>query len=141
MKYKNILHIDDDEDDLEIFRTVIQDIDTTINCISVGSTVDALKKILLHKLTPEIIFLDLNMPIMNGFEFLTEFKKIPECTIPVIVLSTCSQKDTIRKAIKFGASGYLTKPNSIIEFVRLLTPLMEKQPINLPLAPFGPAVS
>lgn len=121
---KNVLHIDDDVDDLEVFSSVIENIDKKITCVSLNSAADALKRILSKELSPEIIFVDLNMPKMDGFQFLTELKKISGFNIPVIVVSTSSHSETINKVNKLGADGYVTKPNSIKEFARLLTPYL-----------------
>ncbi|MEO5776659.1 MAG: response regulator [Flavobacterium sp.] len=121
---KNVLHIDDDEDDLEIFSAAIQSIDSKIKCISVNNAVDALKRITSRELAPEVIFIDLNMPRMDGFQFLAELKKVPGLNIPVIVLSTSSHMETINKVNKLGADGYVAKPNTIKEFVRLLSPFL-----------------
>src|SRR4051812_48688111 len=98
MKYKNVLHIDDDQDDLEIFFTTIEEFKPKINCISVSCAATALKKLISRELSPEVIFVDLNMPGMNGFEFLTQVKQLPDFNIPVVVLSTCSQRDTMDSA-------------------------------------------
>ena len=122
MHYKNVLHIDDDQEDLEIFSTTVEEFKTKINCTSLTCAATALKKLVSHELSPEVIFLDLNMPGMDGFQFLKEIKKIKGFKIPVIVLSTSSQPETISSAKEYGADGYLTKPNSIKKFVQLLTP-------------------
>jgi CheY-like chemotaxis protein len=122
MKYRNVLHIDDDQDDLEIFSTTVEEFKTKINCISLNCAATALKKLVSRELSPEVIFVDLNMPGMNGFEFLSEIKKRPDLDIPVVVLSTCSQPDTINSVKKLGADGYLTKPSSMTQFAKLLTP-------------------
>jgi CheY-like chemotaxis protein len=122
MKYKNVLSIDDDEDDLEIFCTTVDEFDAQIICMTFTSAKAALKKLTSEELHPDIIFLDLNMPIMDGFGFLAEIKKMPNFTIPIIVLSTCSLQTTKDAVKKLGADGYITKPSSIKEFVRVLTP-------------------
>lgn len=122
MKYRNVLHIDDDQDDLEIFSTTVEEFKPKINCISLNCAATALKKLLSRELSPEVIFVDLNMPGMDGFQFLSEVKKLPNFDIPVVVLSTSSQPDTISSAKKLGADGYLTKPTSMKQFVKLLTP-------------------
>lgn len=122
MKYKNVLHIDDDQDDLEIFSTTVEEFKTKINCVSINCAATALKKLMSHELSPEVIFIDLNMPGMDGFQFLSEVKKLPGFDIPVVVLSTSSQPDTITSVKKLGADGYLTKPTSMTQFVKLLTP-------------------
>jgi CheY-like chemotaxis protein len=122
MKYKNVLHIDDDQDDLEIFSTTVEEFKQKINCVSEICAATALKKLVSRELLPEVIFLDLNMPGMDGFQFLSEIKKLPNFNIPVVVLSTCSQPDSISSAKKLGAYGYLTKPNSMKQFFKLLSP-------------------
>lgn len=124
MGYKYILHIDDDEEDLEIFSTAVMELDTEIDCTSLNSSKEALTKLAAEELHPEIIFLDLNMPVIDGFQLLSKIKKMSNCTIPVIVLSTCSQPGTIDKVKQLGADGYIIKPNSIKEFVRVLTPFL-----------------
>lgn len=122
MKYRNVLHIDDDQDDLEIFSTTVEEFKTKINCISINCAATALKKLISRELSPEVIFVDLNMPGMDGFQFLSEIKKLTDLNIPVVVLSTSSQPDTISSVKKLGADGYLTKPTSIQQFAKLLTP-------------------
>lgn len=122
MKYQNVLHIDDDQDDLEIFSTTVEEFKTQINCISLNCAATALKKIISRELSPEVIFLDLNMPGMNGLEFLTEVKKVPDFNAQIVVLSTSSQRETMDSVKKLGADGYLIKPTSMQQFFKLLTP-------------------
>ena len=122
MKYRNVLHIDDDQDDLEIFSTTVEEFKTKINCISLNCAATALKKLVSREIAPEVIFVDLNMPGMDGFQFLSEIKKQTNLDIPVVVLSTCSQQDTINSVKKLGADGYLTKPASMKQFAKMLTP-------------------
>ncbi len=122
MSYKNVLHIDDDQEDLEIFSTTVDELKIKINCISLSCAATALKQLISGELSPEVIFVDLNMPGMDGFEFLAEIKKRPNLNIPVIVLSTSSQSETINSAKRLGADAYLTKPNSIRKFAQLLAP-------------------
>ena len=124
MAYKTVLHIDDDQDDLDFFSTTVEEIKPDVLCISLNSAEDALKKIRALEFLPEIIFLDLNMPRMNGFQFLEAIKKIPGLKIPVVVLSTSSQEETIDTVKELGASDYITKPSNIDEFIRLLTPFL-----------------
>ena len=122
MNYKTVLHIDDDLDDLEFFSATVQEMNSNVHCISVASAQEALKKIISFEFLPEIIFIDLNMPCMNGFQFLEAIKEIPDFKIPVVVLSTSSQQDTVDTAKELGAFDYITKPSSITELIRQLTP-------------------
>ena len=63
--------------------------------------------------SPDVIFLDLNMPVMNGFEFMEIFKTLSlekRRGAKVIVLSSSSNPIDIERAMKLGATQYLTKP-------------------------------
>jgi len=73
---------------------------------------DALEKISEIKNNGEEIVLclsDINMPVLNGIEFITEFRKVDKFT-PVVVLTTEAEKDIIQKGKEAGASGWIIKP-------------------------------
>lgn len=66
---------------------------------------------------PDLILLDLNMPVKDGRDALTEIKKDTAlCVIPVVVLTTSCHADDIRNAYTAGASSYITKPGSYSDF-------------------------
>jgi len=74
-----------------------------------GNGRDALKK--LETYLPDIIILDIVMPIMNGYEFLREIKKYENLKdIPVIITSSVGEIESISKCIGLGATGYFVKP-------------------------------
>jgi two-component system chemotaxis response regulator CheY len=73
---------------------------------------DALDKISEIKSSGDDIVLclsDINMPVLNGIEFITEFRKVDKFT-PVVVLTTEAEKDIIQKGKEAGASGWIIKP-------------------------------
>ncbi len=124
MNYQNILLIDDDHDDHEIFKNALEKISTDINCVSLTSAKDALARLNGKELNPEIIFLDLNMPIMTGQEFLKEIKNSGELKqIPVIIFSTSSNPSTIAATRQLGASQFITKPDTLSQLVEILKPI------------------
>jgi CheY-like chemotaxis protein len=112
MKFNNILHIDDDPDDCEIFAEALKEVSSALHT-AIHNPVEALIKLDSEKIVPDVIVLDLNMPYMNGMEFLKELKKRSHLkNIPVIMFSTCSVRDVKRRAKEFGAFDYITKPDN-----------------------------
>ncbi|MDD1622452.1 MAG: response regulator [Methylococcaceae bacterium] len=75
---------------------------------------------------PDLILLDLNMPRMNGREFL-EVVKAEEalCDIPVVVLTTSEVERDVEASYKHGASGYITKPVDIEQFSSAIAQLSD----------------
>jgi CheY-like chemotaxis protein len=121
MPYHNILLIDDDEDDQEIFLTALGAVSGSIVCTTISSAREALQKLTGKMVTADLIFLDLNMPIMNGQQFLTEIKKNDALKdIPVIVFSTSSHSGMARDAKDLGAHDFITKPDKFNDLVNIL---------------------
>ena len=103
--------IDDDEDDREIFLSVIQNILPNATYTIAMNGQDALSK-LSGNLMPHVIFLDLNMPLMNGRQFLAARRSnVILNSIPVVILSTSSDQSTIKETIELGALYFVTKPD------------------------------
>lgn len=126
MGYKNILLIDDDEDDQEIFVNALQEISTSVLYSANNDAQQALHDLIAKKINPDVIFLDLNMPIMNGQQFLIEIKKIENLKhIPVIIFSTTSHIPTIQISKELGAHDFITKPNNFDSLINILKPLID----------------
>src|SRR5687768_2497408 len=110
----SVLLVDDDEDDITIFQLALQSIDQQIQLRFSQSGYEALE--LLKKISsdfPSVIFLDLNMPRLNGLECLAQLK-VNEIwrDIPVVILSTSGDEKDKRKAFELGAIGFVSKPHS-----------------------------
>lgn len=121
MIYKNILQIDDDIDDCEFFMEALQAV-SDADYTAMHSAVEALNKLIRHEIKPDIIFLDLNMPVMSGFEFLTAIKtqKIIQ-NIPVVVFSTSQFEETKLKARSYGAKDFISKPSDFNEMKKIIS--------------------
>ena len=75
---------------------------------------------------PDLIFLDLNMPRMNGYEFLAEIKKdVRFKQIPVIVLTTSDIEKDITYCYQLGAASFITKPTGLDQFVSVIHKTVE----------------
>ncbi|RYY18482.1 MAG: response regulator [Chitinophagaceae bacterium] len=126
MRFNNILLIDDDVDDQEIFEAALQSASVSVQYQSISSAELALAQLNSGQINPDIIFLDLNMPVMDGRRFLTEVKKMEALRpIPIVVISTASHPETIFNVKKLGAAAFVTKPNSFDELVTILDKVLE----------------
>lgn len=110
---KQIIYlVDDDEDDCYLVQRALH---PEANCdFSVFNDGHALINFLVsHPATPlpTLILLDLNMPLLNGFETLQMLKANPEwATIPVVILTTSDHPDDRTRGYALGADAFLTKP-------------------------------
>ncbi|KAF2516722.1 response regulator [Flavobacterium foetidum] len=121
MTYTNILQIDDDFDDCELFMEALEEV-STASYTSICNPVEALRQLIEKEIHPDVIFLDLNMPIMSGLEFLTEIKKEENLKeIPVIIFSTSQLDDIIREAKSYGAHEFISKPNNFNDLKKILS--------------------
>jgi CheY-like chemotaxis protein len=118
--------IDDDPDDREIFSIALEDASKNCKCITARSGLDALDKLKTDEnLTPDYIFLDLNMPILSGKDCLVELKKIPRLSaIPVVIYTTSSLDKDIEEIKLLGASHYLIKPSNMKTLTKILLEFM-----------------
>ena len=104
--------IDDDADDQEIFLTVLEEIVPSIRCFTASNGQEAIDKLTSAEFKPDLIFLDLNMPLMNGQQFLKACQRMERCrNIPVIILTTSSDRRSIEETKQLGARDYITKPD------------------------------
>lgn len=117
-----IMIVDDDSEDRELFREAIAEIAPSINCFSAKDGKEAVH-VLTNELVilPDYIFLDINMPVMNGRECLIEIKKNTKLRhVPVIMYSTTSDTKEIKGFYSLGAHDFLIKPNNFVKLVEAL---------------------
>jgi CheY-like chemotaxis protein len=127
MKYKNLLVIDDDADDLEFFSNAIKTIGQPFNCMYYNNSTNAHSALVSRTIAADAIFLDLNMPGMTGQEFLTKIKADPELSlIPVYILSTSDQATIIVEMKNLGADDFFVKPARPAELVTLIKNIVLK---------------
>jgi len=108
-----VLLIDDDKDDQEIFQKELKKFNSSIKFLSAYNGQEGLD--ILNKHSADYIFLDINMPVMNGIDALKLIKKDESLkNIPVIIYSTSDGRAYKKMALDLGASSYFTKPTSIM---------------------------
>jgi CheY-like chemotaxis protein len=84
---------------------------------------------------PDLVFLDLNLPLMNGHEVLAEIRADPDLTdIPVIILTTSEAEEDIRAAYRLHANCYITKNIDFFKFTEIVRQIegFWLQLVNLP---------
>ena len=107
-----ILIVDDDIDDLLFFADAIAEIDPQIQCVNAMNGIEALRQLESMSARPDFIFLDLNMPKMNGKQCLRHIKNSPLFySIPVIIYSTSRLPEDMAEVAELGAAAFLIKPN------------------------------
>ncbi len=121
--------VDDDPDDQELFIEALQRLDGQGTCVTAFNGQEGLQKLLTEMpASPDFIFLDLNMPRMNGKQFLAEIKKIKRIQdIPVIIYSTSTDKKDILDTIQLGAAYYLQKPNRFEDLTMALSNIISRK--------------
>jgi CheY-like chemotaxis protein len=122
-----VLYVDDDHDDRDLFWEVTKEIDSRIKIVVARNGQEALD--LLHEekwLSPDIIFIDINMPVMNGFQTLVELRKIKrlENTKLVMYSTSINQKATL--ACKDSNVPFIKKGNTMSDIKKELKLIFEK---------------
>ena len=124
-----VLLVDDDADDRQFFVEALSEVDPEIK---IATSVDGIEALdFLHKLQelPNYIFLDLNMPRMDGFQCLAELKKSTRYAhIPVIIYTTSKQKEEEDEAFRLGASAFFQKPSNFADICKGLSEFINRIP-------------
>mgnify|MGYP000362347386 CR=1 FL=1 len=113
-KWSCVLLIDDNEADNFLHEIAIREADCAEEIIAYEMAEEALQKLKEAEVHPEIIFLDLNMPGMDGWEFLEEYNTLPKAlkgAIVIMMLTASSNPKDKQKAIQdFQLMGFSNKP-------------------------------
>lgn len=113
-KVTTVLIVDDDLDDRALLLEALQEADGTLQCFCAGNGQEALRLLLQPDARcPDLIFLDLNMPRMNGKAFLKHLGQMDAFNqIPVIIYTTSKLAEDIAETRQLGAAQFITKPDS-----------------------------
>ena len=123
---KRILLIDDDKDDAELFVDALQETGTSADFDHYHNGIEALARLAeadSHR--PDVIFLDINMPVVDGWECLRRIKQVALLkNIPIVMYSTSNLQEKGVSPADVGATAFLTKPDSFSELKRKLSELL-----------------
>lgn len=118
---RKFLLVDDDTDDAFLFREALDRIDS-VECFTAENGLELFTLLSEHNINKsDVIFLDINMPMMDGWECLRKLKNSADySSIPIIMYSTSSAKRDIEMAYRLGAQLFLTKPEDFRELFKIL---------------------
>jgi CheY-like chemotaxis protein len=125
-KTLNILLVEDDQIDVMNVKRAFEKNKITNPLYVAGDGVEALAELRGNRVPRmrRIVLLDLNMPRMNGIEFLRELRADPDLQhTPVIVLTTSNDERDKIEAYNLNVAGYLLKPVTFINFVEVMATL------------------
>jgi DNA-binding response OmpR family regulator len=120
--------VDDDADDRDIFTMALGCIRHKTRCITAKSGEDALELLKKNEeFIPDFIFLDINMPRVNGKECLIEMRKMERLKkVPIYMYSTSfTDKDKV-ETLSLGATDYFVKPYSVKILIEILSKIILK---------------
>ena len=124
--FVKILLADDDSVDRELFIDAMEDAGLPFRVDEVKNGVEVMEYLESCQDFPDLIFLDLNMPVVNGLEALLKIKQSPRLrVIPVFILSTSSSQHDIFQTYEAGANLFLVKPSNYERLVHTLRNLLE----------------
>src|SRR5687767_9240612 len=134
-KAKTILLVEDDQLDVLTVRRALRDLNAPAQLDVTGNGEEALRYLRQEgQQKPSLILLDLNMPRMNGIEFLQEMRRDPALRdIPVVVLTTSREEEERKKSMELGAAGYIIKPMDYHQFVEMVQALSHYWSITAPV--------
>ena len=129
---KMVLLVEDDHVDAITVKRALEDAGATSLLIHVTNGESALAYLRSDvNQRPHLILLDLNMPKMNGLDFLQAIKADPAlAAIPVVVLTTSVSREDISDSFRSSVAGYITKPVDYTQFVAKIQAVEQYWQIN-----------
>lgn len=131
-----VLLVDDDENDNFFHKRTLEKIQITEQIEVANTGVEALRYLEesvdnQDKQLPNIIFLDINMPIMNGWEFLKEYQRLPETaranTLVIMLTTSLNPSDRIRAEKNPLINGFVNKPLEERDIMKIVAEHLERK--------------
>ena len=125
----DILLVEDNAGDVRLMREVLKTSKVSNNLIVASNGQEALLCLrkqgkFAQSVRPDLILLDLNLPVMDGREVLEKIKDDPDLKrIPVVILTTSKAEEDILKTYNLHANCYVTKPVDLEQFVKVVKSL------------------
>ena len=122
----NVLLIEDDTIEVMKLNRTITKLKLNHKIVIANNGEEALKTLKVDNFLPDIILLDLNMPKMNGIEFLSILKSDENLRhIPAIILTTSKNQKDLLECYKIGIAGYVLKPLKYEDYILKIQNLLD----------------
>jgi len=119
MADKTLLVVDDEPDNLELIRRVVEDADLPVRLSIARNGLEAVTRV--RELKPDLVLMDLKMPGLDGWEATRRLKADPDTRdVPIVALTAQAMAGDREQALAAGCDGYVTKPIDLRAFVALL---------------------
>ena len=124
----HIFLADDDDDDTFLFREALDQIQIQVRLDVAENGMELMHSLKSNMAIPDVIFLDMNMPVKNGLECLKEIRNSDHYKeVPVIILSTSIASHLLESAHRGGANLYIQKPTNFSDLVSILKNCLSKK--------------
>lgn len=121
-----VLYADDDIDDYYFFDEILKKVKPGATCVNARDGEEALKILGELVFPPDIVFLDINMPAMDGKKCLKYIKNDGRfACIPVVVYTTSANENDREQCLQLGAERYIIKPYAISDAETIITSALE----------------
>jgi two-component system response regulator len=120
-----VLLVEDNPDDTELALRAFRQCGVEVDLEVAGDGAAALARLEdLARAVPDLILLDIKLPLLGGLEVLRRLRALPRCmSCPVVVLTTSNEEHDIATAYRLGANSYLRKPVDYREFAQIVQAL------------------
>lgn len=126
MNRHTIFVAEDDEDDQFLLQTAFESTGVVCDLVFFTNGEELINQLAIADHRPTLVLLDLNMPIMDGFQTLSHLRNQEAYrTMPVLVLTTSSQREDVTRAYSLGANSFITKPHQYADLTRTVQQLQQ----------------
>jgi DNA-binding response OmpR family regulator len=118
---------DDDDDDVSFLKSALKEVNTNVELIHFYNGRQLMNQLTTSSTSPDLIILDLNMPVLDGRETLKQIRdnsKYERC--PVIILSTSTQPNERTNCTRMGADEYFPKPYNYSNYIDIVRNLKDR---------------
>ena len=103
--------VDDDSEEADLFREAFREVSSSVEFVWYDDVMQALEALLKEETSPDILFLDLNIPQVSGKQLLKLLRENRlTATLPVVIYSTSISKKDIEDTSRYNVTSYLEKP-------------------------------